>query len=513
MGREYATTLELSDVAGRPVSARRVAEIVGAWAGDSEPWSDGRRSARDGAMVLTRVLDPGDGEVEGWRSRFIKPDVADPSVTWTVEVEVVAGPRTIVTVELLRDSTDGVVRPLGGFGTPKVIARLLDAGGISAKDSRFPVSTSVSRLDASSATATLGAFLFDARRRLPVVGISLRDDDAVDGQVLLDQLAGNVHVWMIDDRASWALQRCLPQGLNVYNGAVRLWWPGLREASARWQHPLWLPRDPSHRVESRIRDAVVHAAVTRFQVPTEMIDLDRRWRLRLQANARHHREHVEQELLEREAASTQEDRVALEEAREAVATAQRQVDAAEKEAIEALERAETGEARVAELSARLASAKEELEFWRTSSDRTEADVAIKTAEERFSDEVTELFDREFASVGGQTRQMSPFRLGGEFLASLEDVGAPRSKVVRVCAQIVGRLQAEFHTSLQDHPLRANEAGGSPPRRRSSDGAEARRCSIENIAAAARRVHYWRTPAGEIELAAVVRHDDMRIPER
>src|SRR5690606_14488569 len=45
--------------------------------------------------------------------------------------------------------------------------------------------------------------------------------------------------------ATWELSRRLPTGLDVYGGAVRLWWPGLHEASDERDHPLFFVHSAS----------------------------------------------------------------------------------------------------------------------------------------------------------------------------------------------------------------------------------------------------------------------------
>lgn len=67
-------------------------------------------------------------------------------------------------------------------------------------------------------------------RHLPVIGVSMRP---VTGSPILDParmarvLAGMAHVWVIPPDSTWALSEMLPERLGVYNGAVRIWWPGL----------------------------------------------------------------------------------------------------------------------------------------------------------------------------------------------------------------------------------------------------------------------------------------------
>jgi hypothetical protein len=100
-------------------------------------------------------------------------------------------------------------------------------------------------------------------------------------------------------------------------------------------------------------------------------------------------------------------------------------------------------------------------------------------------------------------------LGPEFLDSVEKLqGVSRERVVEVCAHVAcGR--APDVPSLDLHPLRSSEGGGTPQRER-ADGAKAWRCNLQTGTASARRLHFWQLPGGRVELAKVVVHDDFSI---
>ncbi|MGW9630247.1 hypothetical protein ACWGST_06050 [Agromyces sp. NPDC055520] len=68
-------------------------------------------------------------------------------------------------------------------------------------------------------------------------------------------------------------------------------------------------------------------------------------------------------------------------------------------------------------------------------------------------------------------------------------------------------RAERMPGRDAHRLRSADAGGSPDVTR-ADGAYCMRVAIEQNTPAARRLHYWMLPGGEIELSRVVSHDDM-----
>jgi len=104
-----------------------------------------------------------------------------------------------------------------------------------------------------------------------------------------------------------------------------------------------------------------------------------------------------------------------------------------------------------------------------------------------------------------------FTFGRKFVKTLQrNGGRNRKKVVRACADVVMAAPCLL-SARKDHPLRKNGCGGAPARTRPTDGALARRCSVETNVAAACRLHYWDRGDGLIEFASVNVHDDMSIP--
>jgi hypothetical protein len=104
--------------------------------------------------------------------------------------------------------------------------------------------------------------------------------------------------------------------------------------------------------------------------------------------------------------------------------------------------------------------------------------------------------------------MRPWALGPDFLPSLSNVGGvARQKVVDVIVDIVtGRACASAGRGL--HRFRSSDGAASAIRSR-ADGATCWRIALQKKTPAARRLHYWVTPGGQIELADVRLHDDTR----
>ena len=100
-------------------------------------------------------------------------------------------------------------------------------------------------------------------------------------------------------------------------------------------------------------------------------------------------------------------------------------------------------------------------------------------------------------------------MGPAFAASLysrtEQGSVP--KALKAVVEVLTGL-AERSSAREVHPLRANDGGDAPQLQR-EDGAGCLRASIERGVASARRLHYWRTADGGVELSRVVVHDDFK----
>jgi hypothetical protein len=78
-------------------------------------------------------------------------------------------------------------------------------------------------------------------RDYPIVGLSCRPgkrDPALAPEQVRDRIWPTAPIYIIEPRESRAINELLPDGLGAYNGAARIWMPGVEENSdPRW-HPL-----------------------------------------------------------------------------------------------------------------------------------------------------------------------------------------------------------------------------------------------------------------------------------
>lgn len=100
-----------------------------------------------------------------------------------------------------------------------------------------------------------------------------------------------------------------------------------------------------------------------------------------------------------------------------------------------------------------------------------------------------------------------FRIGPYFLTSVQRLkGVSAAKVADVVFEIVtGRAKALAGREL--HHYRESDTGGAPSVHRPEDGAILWRANLQTNTAAARRIHFWQLPGGEIELWHVGTHDE------
>lgn len=111
--------------------------------------------------------------------------------------------------------------------------------------------------------------LLDPNRTRPIVAVTshARTDRAwIDPVVLQQQLAGLAEVvFLVTGDATWALSEAMPPLLDVYGGAVRIWWPGLAADADPYQHRLFLIDSTAQ--ADRVIAQVVAAVRQRAQLP------------------------------------------------------------------------------------------------------------------------------------------------------------------------------------------------------------------------------------------------------
>lgn len=117
-------------------------------------------------------------------------------------------------------------------------------------------------IEASDAADFAVNVLMDPERKRPVVAVTTHrhaDAPTIDLDELTGALKGHADVVALrTGEATWELSAALPSRLDVYDGAARIWWPGLTTTSDPYDHPLMFiygPRD-AEQVARRIVAAI-----------------------------------------------------------------------------------------------------------------------------------------------------------------------------------------------------------------------------------------------------------------
>jgi hypothetical protein len=136
-----------------------------------------------------------------------------------------------------------------------------------------------------------------------------------------------------------------------------------------------------------------------------------------------------------------------------------------------------------------------------------SEVLFLDPEEQFRYDVDVAYAHRIPAADKASRPRREFRLGPDFLASLDSVeGVDRGKVVAVTVEVITDLDTELD-SRGLHPLREGCGAAERDVVRPVDGARCMRVALQRKTPSARRLHYWKV-GGAIELSRVVKHDDM-----
>jgi hypothetical protein len=196
-------------------------------------------------------LDDHQGSV--WAARVDEPGSRpEAGETWSTELFVERRSNSLVRfgaqLTARRPNDAEPLRP----SRPRVVHDLLRA--LSAEADGEALSENVAQIERQHVEG-LADLIYRSSRRLPVVVVSTDEQHGsqVDLGKLALRLSGAAHLAMLDPEASWELTRLLDKRMSTFNGAVRIYMPGVVEDEEDpFQHPLWLA-PPSGR-NSRLID-------------------------------------------------------------------------------------------------------------------------------------------------------------------------------------------------------------------------------------------------------------------
>jgi len=174
-----------------------------------------------------------------WAGRLDFPDPTHPRV-WVTEL---FAQRQIGQLTRFGSQLTCVIRgesPTFDVTRPNLVSRVLETLSAEADDwelSEVPIQLAEGDID------SLVTLLYQPERRLPVVVISENEDGntRIAPKTLGRQCAGAAHLVYLSSGASWQLTRTIGKRMSVFQGAVRLYMPGLTDENEDpYRHPLWL---------------------------------------------------------------------------------------------------------------------------------------------------------------------------------------------------------------------------------------------------------------------------------
>jgi len=183
--------------------------------------------------------------MRAWSAMWRHSDHEDTSLGWRVLAQLTdSGDGVTFTLRLSQESLEARVRPAVEVpGRPLIVRDLArDLGGFA--DGRLLEGRSQPIL--TDDVTALRDLLMDPARRLPVLVTSISGTtfkSSADPDGLADQLIGIAHVAsLMTIPASYELTDQVGRTLSVFEGAVRIYWPGLSDNSDPYFHRLWLAR-------------------------------------------------------------------------------------------------------------------------------------------------------------------------------------------------------------------------------------------------------------------------------
>ncbi|MCG3777282.1 MAG: hypothetical protein JW395_4160 [Nitrospira sp.] len=153
------------------------------------------------------------------------------------------------------------------FSRPTVVRHVLES--LSAEADGWSLPNAAVRIGKSEVSDFVG-LLYEPNRRLPVITISESESGVtrIPPDELAQTVAGAAHIIHLSADASWELTRSVGKRMSVYNGAARLYLPGLTEDSEDpYQHPLFLQVDGGQDfIKAMAARVLPHAFLTATEV-------------------------------------------------------------------------------------------------------------------------------------------------------------------------------------------------------------------------------------------------------
>lgn len=272
---KYRCRFQLAKADGSAVEPKNALDIVRSWVQQREqslsawPTSPTPLTLATGSKVIVD-----EHAAEGLTARGVRYDafVAGQKTHWITDVGLQADGTGTTLFVSLGVSTVGI-KAGGRLQPPLLVRRMVETFDARMDGRRLTITPWAVSL---SQVADFLAFLQAPTRGLPVVAVTVdayTEKPMLDPGALQERVVGLAHVAVIAKQAALKLTSEFAAALGdkerarmwtTYNGAVRIYWPGISLAdpkSSPFDHPLWLPQeaiDAADDIFAELRHAAVH---------------------------------------------------------------------------------------------------------------------------------------------------------------------------------------------------------------------------------------------------------------
>jgi len=255
----------------RWVKARSVGDLPEkAWNFETYDHYSGGRNSHAVRVVI-------DG-IDVWALRAEEPDRSVPGRIWSTEVIVWYGDSIspVVSVKSIVNSHEKFldIEP----HVPGLILQLSDNIGLLSGE--YAASLNPIVIGSEIQAKSLSDDLISSDRILPVIIVSaFRGGDSedkyfIDFNDLSKSLLGSAHVIVLPFDYAWILTDSVGKSLSVFNGGVRIYWPGFSEDANPYDHDLFL----AHLLEgeNQVRETVkkIKKSIASYSIRNKMIEND-----------------------------------------------------------------------------------------------------------------------------------------------------------------------------------------------------------------------------------------------
>lgn len=282
MHRVYGVRLDLgrSGVKHGHDELAEVAQKVWSWAviepRPVDAWEDG--SYHLGTRTII-AFHEASGENELYRLTMRHPDAVDPGLEWRTVVDAtLCQGQMEFGCSIDQNTVSDQVSPRRTHpGTPRIVRTLIQDG---ARAGRHKLSARALLVAGRDKTEEfVEGWLLDPNRRLPIVVLtSTRESDdkyAVDIEEI-DRFstgcAGVAHVFCVPRNDTFEITSRLGRNLAVFDGAMRVYWPGLGFEQAT-RHRLYPPHQINAFTLNALRNEMVYAAARHYVQPGVVAEL------------------------------------------------------------------------------------------------------------------------------------------------------------------------------------------------------------------------------------------------